>query len=422
MTKISNIFFVPLMTNRLLLVFFFLLEIGKSFSQQVTIDTTNVTLLRIAPETAMGGNAALFIDKVNYIPLQTSKESEFGSITQLEVTDSFFIILDQATNSVLLFDRMGNFYRKIQTKGLAGQLGYGEQFKQICVDQTKKQILIRTRNQNHTLVYDFEANLIQTIKTDLIKGEFAFFDNGKAIVNSTGYDYNDELKKYDQFWLNKNQVSGKLSLWSHLKKLDSRDILTPDQFYYQSGDHFFSTNTYSYNIFRIGSDSISLAYQFLFPQENSLPKDFLINKSLEYKRINYLRDHSELIYSVTNFFKVGDNLMFKLQSGKSNDFDDLVFNLKSQRLIAMKKITPDSVSQYLTIAQPSILGTEYSNHGIQKVFGKNIYTSYSALELFTSKSNSEETVRYDDKLKKFFAAKNDHANPVIVEITLKSDL
>ncbi|GAA4199886.1 hypothetical protein GCM10022289_10920 [Pedobacter jeongneungensis] len=370
----------------------------------------------------MGGNAALFIDKVNYIPLQTSKESEFGSITQLEVTDSFFIILDQATNSVLLFDRMGNFYRKIQTKGLAGQLGYGEQFKQICVDQTKKQILIRTRNQNHTLVYDFEANLIQTIKTDLIKGEFAFFDNGKAIVNSTGYDYNDELKKYDQFWLNKNQVSGKLSLWSHLKKLDSRDILTPDQFYYQSGDHFFSTNTYSYNIFRIGSDSISLAYQFLFPQENSLPKDFLINKSLEYKRINYLRDHSELIYSVTNFFKVGDNLMFKLQSGKSNDFDDLVFNLKSQRLIAMKKITPDSVSQYLTIAQPSILGTEYSNHGIQKVFGKNIYTSYSALELFTSKSNSEETVRYDDKLKKFFAAKNDHANPVIVEITLKSDL
>jgi hypothetical protein len=47
--------------------------------------------LRIDPDNARGGTTGEIIDSIKFIPLETKKESVFGVIEQMEVTDSLFI-------------------------------------------------------------------------------------------------------------------------------------------------------------------------------------------------------------------------------------------------------------------------------------------------------------------------------------------
>ena len=54
----------------------------------------NVPVLRIDPSGAYGGTYSEYFDDIEYIPLETTKESLFGYIVQLIITDSSFVITD----------------------------------------------------------------------------------------------------------------------------------------------------------------------------------------------------------------------------------------------------------------------------------------------------------------------------------------
>ena len=75
------------------------------------------TTIRIDPAHARGGTASQIFEKVNFIPLETTKESLFGKIDQLAVTKDYFIILDEQTNSILIFKKNGKFHAKIAGGG-----------------------------------------------------------------------------------------------------------------------------------------------------------------------------------------------------------------------------------------------------------------------------------------------------------------
>jgi hypothetical protein len=78
------------------------------------LTNAQATTLRIDPSSARGGTVSQLFDEVNFIPLETIKESLFGRIDQLEVTDKYFVILDDNTNSILIFDKTGKFHAKIK--------------------------------------------------------------------------------------------------------------------------------------------------------------------------------------------------------------------------------------------------------------------------------------------------------------------
>ena len=69
--------------------------------------------IRIDPTYARGGAASFFFDEVNFIPLETTKNSFFGQIDKLIVTKEFYIILDRETDAILIFKKNGAFYTKI---------------------------------------------------------------------------------------------------------------------------------------------------------------------------------------------------------------------------------------------------------------------------------------------------------------------
>src|SRR3954467_7786076 len=80
-----------------------------SAQKVISVDTSHVDTLRIDPLNSFGGSASEVFETANYIPLETTKESLFGSIDQLEVTDQYFIILDQNTNCILFFKKDGKY-------------------------------------------------------------------------------------------------------------------------------------------------------------------------------------------------------------------------------------------------------------------------------------------------------------------------
>ena len=50
--------------------------------------------IRIVPKQAYGGPVSEYFNKIEYIPLETSKESLFGDINNLTITDDSYIISD----------------------------------------------------------------------------------------------------------------------------------------------------------------------------------------------------------------------------------------------------------------------------------------------------------------------------------------
>ena len=62
---------------------FLLISIGRS---------QNVSKIRIDPTRAYGGNISDYFDSIEYIPLETRKESLFGEITKLIITDLVYLI------------------------------------------------------------------------------------------------------------------------------------------------------------------------------------------------------------------------------------------------------------------------------------------------------------------------------------------
>lgn len=51
------------------------------------LTNAQATILRIHPSSARGGIVSQLFDKIKFIPLETTKESLFGRIDQLEATE-----------------------------------------------------------------------------------------------------------------------------------------------------------------------------------------------------------------------------------------------------------------------------------------------------------------------------------------------
>src|SRR5579863_2552377 len=113
------------------------------------------TTLRIDPENARGGTTGQVFDSVRFIPLETTKESLFGSIDQLEVTDSFFIILDIRGRSVLVFNHDGKLHVKIPSGGI------DKYFYYFTLDRQSREIIIKNNYADGLLVYNYDGAFLR---------------------------------------------------------------------------------------------------------------------------------------------------------------------------------------------------------------------------------------------------------------------
>ncbi|MFV0604984.1 MAG: 6-bladed beta-propeller [Niabella sp.] len=80
------------------------------------LQAQDVPKIRIDPAKAYGGTVSKYFSDVEYIPLETTKESLFGDVNELKITDSSIIITDIDTKSLLIFSKTGRFLKRIYGK------------------------------------------------------------------------------------------------------------------------------------------------------------------------------------------------------------------------------------------------------------------------------------------------------------------
>jgi hypothetical protein len=419
--------------NFTLLLSVLLLSGMKVIAQTIIqVDSSHASTIRLDPSNAVGGVASDFFSEVNYIPLETTKESVFGSIAKLEITDDYYIILDNNTKSILIFTKTGKYHAKIKsTEGAKNAIW------DFSINKWRKEIIF-TRDGYKSLTYcDYDGKILKmvklggdTAKDEINQSDFFFISPDKTVAHNWSNTLDTADKYYKTFSKSlivfadeKHKVyaqglpfqksPGKVEYsWSGSGPLNSFGVDTA----------YFYIKMWDYSVYTVTPNKIAFTYKFIFPLYASLPLDFMTNTIYADKKNEWLQKNRDVISGIGNFYRAGNNLIFKTFSQNySNKEDNLIYNLKSGTTIAYKHIEQDERSYFMPIYDPT--GWTFDNRGLLACKDGYIYTGVSAVGMFKSRNdNIDKKVNYPPALAEYFKKGSIKDNPAILQIKLKDDL
>lgn len=351
------------------------------------IDSSNVKEIRIDPRQALAEElkASDVFKSIKYLPLETKNESIFGRIDQLEITKDYFIILDEVhervngrgKSEILLFTKDGKFKSKL--KGF--RTGY------FTVNEAEKRITVRDYDSKDLFFhFDFSGKLLKKEKEPFFSPS-VFYLNENLIAH---YRHYRKPQKHESFLANKDLETKNLILTDKDFNIKASyfpfdtttigdELLfgTVINFSGNTGQVYF-TQGYDHSIYRFDKTKLIRDYKFVFPLQYTLPPDFLTNKALFEKRIDYLRNRQTLVNSIANVFKAGDLLTFHLKLPSIPEHVYL-YKFDTDKLIAFNNIKTDDRSFHLPLGE-YIHGTD----------GKFFYSSVNAKALYENKEKLEK--------------------------------
>lgn len=420
---------LPVIVNQLIISLCFALATTTVVAQRVIkTDTSNYKTIRIDPSNAAGGNVSDVFDEISYIPLETTPESLFGSIYQLEVVDDYFIILDENTNCILLFNKDGKFHTKI--KDIKNQWAFG--IRRFFVNRWTKQIIYSNDSYRTKTYCNFDGQVVKTEKyngdNDISPTNF-YFIGPDNLINCDRYrDVNTKDKYYKPFSRSLIQyvkdVKTVYASGMHYTETDGRinaighgiGPLT----YYGNDTTLFYAEYYKYKIYTVTPNAIKLTYKFIFPLMSTLSPGFYKNTIYTDSAFKYLDYHKNQIFVINNCYKAGNNLVFEAHDTNYGKERNLIYNLKSGGLIAYEHISPDEKSFFLPVYADE---TNFENLGLAACDGKYIYNSLSSLTMFKAHEDSEgKNITYNPALAAYFKNGSRKDNPVIIQFKLKDNL
>jgi hypothetical protein len=395
------------------LTLIFLFIFGYTLCGQ-TVVKEPIKEYRIDPRYAHGGKFSEVFKRINYVPLETTKESIFGVIGKLEVTDKYFVILDKDANKILIFGRDGKYHVRINLPPLLGG--------SFTIDRAKNEIVVIVPNDNscEQRRYDFNGKLMAASKVKYCVNNFIVI--GSSFITYLEANRPKELSK-DTAWsyylfYSKDLISFPKKAIALSDNDPARNF--PIVNYYSNGNFFSNgkdgycmfTKPFDYTAYELDTNGVQQQYRFIFPREYTWIPDsgYNVNMARE-KQKSFKNSISEkTIVSLNDFYKVNDYLLF-VASNTEPTKNSLIFNMRKQELISYPRVTSDSLSCFLPIYNA------YKN--IQACYQDNIYTSFSSLEMFdASSATRNKRPKYSLVLQEYFKNRSKKDNPVIVEIGL----
>jgi len=389
----------------------------------------NVPVLRIDPANAYGGTYSEYFDDIEYIPLETTRESLFGFIVQLLITDNSFVITDFDTQATYFFLKNGKFVKKIHEKG--------NKYPNISYDAVGKRITISVFNEitrkNELRSYTTSGEEISNSHTkiatagnsklvNLGAGYYAasqtcYYQKGASPADTTIYLL--KIYKGDSLYqkflpYNQKEKCGICVFGNGVAELKNSP---------ENGVIYVSTPL-EHNIYRVTKDSAKNIFRLVFPYNLTFPSEILKSKDPAF--IDSVRNtkwqNETTITSISNIFLNGQLLYFKTNTSQASfatgpsDMKPInfIYNLGTNKLVSVERITPDSANYYLPFYSWGIgvTGLEYSEN--------SFYTHVSSLELFTATAATQKkNVVYPLYLQTYFKSNNRKSNPVIVRFKLK---
>jgi len=409
----------------------------------IAIITANISIaqevpkFRIDPAQAYGGTVSEYFNNVEYIPLETTKESLFGDVFQLLVTDSSIVVYDLDTKYVLFFTLSGKYISKIN-ENWPPVISYDKVKQRLKVMST----VIGTNEQHAKMVNSAyysctgtkinEKPAISLMKIDdnatlfpmqndlYLAARSCYFPKGKLPQDSVIYladIYHGDSVYRSVFPFNQKNNPCFCSV------LGGQANITPVP---DDPDAFYASLPSEYAIYKVNADTTIKLYQLVLPANCSVPKNLLASNNQVY--LDSFRNGrgipQRVIKGIKNVYLSNQLLMFKLDPfgvplfNNSSEIEyqyNFIYNTGSGRLVSLERITPDAKNYFLPLArsfQFALFGLQYANG--------NFYTCVSSLDMFSARENTEsKNPQYPPVLQEYFSTQNRKSNPVIVKMKLK---
>ncbi|MCU7693095.1 6-bladed beta-propeller [Haoranjiania flava] len=407
-----------------LIIFYLLLLTPSAFYAQ------DVQKIYIDPSKAYGGNVSDYFDSVEYIHLETTKESTVGDIYQMIVTDSSYVIADLDTKSIFFFSLDGKFIKRIPDQY---SIFYDQSNNQIVTlkfsgDKTKLYLsysYLSGKKKQHDAIVDIknaDLPMIRFFMTPLENDYFLSLNqhifNDKKISPSDTCFY---LSVYKNDSLYKQLVPVPKNILRATQKISG---YVPLPRVVEKGTFYFST-PFDFNLYKLNKDTAVRLYQLVFPSNRSLPKNIIesVNDKLLDSVKNKIYTSRTMIMNIENIFFSGSKLFFKLRIPSSvlayntsvNEYQyNFAYDTISKKLVSVDRLTPDNISAFLPI-----MGETSKTRGMVP-FKNHLYSYLSSLVLFTAKeATKSKNPQYPLVLQQYFKTQNRKSNPVIVKMKLK---
>ena len=364
---------------------------------------------RIDPDGAMGGSSSQLFDSVTYIPLESGKESLFGRVDKLVVTDHFFFILDHSTDVIVVFRKDGRFYSKISMEDLVKtpnreSLG----LRDFMVNEATGSVLVSHWEKQQSL-YEFDLHgKLKRIITDKLWWAFNCIDGAHYLMESGG-DIVDSARHINGNCIITDTSTSVLEK-SLLRHRELGDNLTLEEAITGGpGRSVFYTRTFDYSAYQIDTQGIANIYRFIFPQRYSLPVDFL-DSAFMAKQADYLQKN-DVVTGTSGVFRINNNLIFCLNKSQPPVRSTFMYSLKTGELYNLDLVTSDSTNGFVPISK-------IDDFHILDGDSTGFYTAVPAFEIgqYRDYAKDKHPV-YSREIQAFFLRNNKNSNPVIVHIT-----
>jgi hypothetical protein len=153
----------------------------------------NIDLTETVLKTAKGNNFYDRVERAHFIPLETKQECLIGSVLQMRIVGDKILILNGANSDVhvLIFDKRGNFIRKVGRKG-KGPGEYADAFD-FDIEPGSNNLTILSPSEKKLMQYSLEGEFVQKIdlKLDILNvfpARLSISHEGNFITTCEGRD------------------------------------------------------------------------------------------------------------------------------------------------------------------------------------------------------------------------------------------
>jgi hypothetical protein len=366
---------------------------------------------------------------VEYIPLETKKESLLGAIGRLIITDSSIVAYDNDTKCIFFFEPDGKYIKKIKVaSGYYPSISLNSEENRLFVyllslSDSKKGSFMKLTLRGDNVGKPEDLELRGTGNPYSLGGDFYFQVNTCSSVRSGSIEEGTEnlvnIYKKDSLYKTFLPIRKDSNLLFCSSGFGSGNVNVDNRAIY------FSRFLYN-DVYKLTKDSAVKTMQFIFPLKNSLPANVLYTHNFKTvdSTLHAMLTNRDLIIGIQNIKHINGhaltfNLMYrnpvisaKTETGNQYNF---FYNIQTKKLVSFERLSPDSLSQYL----PVIEGSTISAINGLLYYNGYFYSDVSSLKLFSAIENNKHDQQYSLKLQKYFATQNRKSNPVIVKMKLK---
>lgn len=306
----------------------------------------HVENVRTDPDNALGGSVSQLFDSVNYIPLETKKESIFGQIDKLIVTDEYFFILDHSMDQILIFRKNGRFHAKVQMQRIVKTNNIeGLGINTFAVDAYNKHILVNHRTRQESVFFFSYDGVFIKEQRGLHLELFGAIDSSNYLVTALGDMHDDKggfgnyavmdtgLTYFRKFLFSK-QPNIRVNIPGSISQLPGKASV-------------IMSRPYDYSIYEVAAEGVQQQLKLTFPMINTLPSYFFDSAFVD-KQAVFLRtsDHKAVL-GLVNLLASGNTLAFSLFSLRNFYPGAYIYSKRSGNLYAVRNISTDSAHHFL---------------------------------------------------------------------------